>query len=172
MRRIAAHIEALAAIPFILLLGLVGGAIQGIPRFFLGGTGASGPHFAQFLVVAISAVLWWTAALLLWWVSVRRRRWSLWRTAAHVTLGLALADVLTSALGMVIASIGTSGMFATTIVREPLTFASSNLVLPLVRSPLWFLGAAMAVALGRHLSGGQRTVAASQSTATPPDPVT
>jgi hypothetical protein len=113
-------------------------------------------------------MLWWTAALLLWWIAVRRRRWSLWTTAAHVTLGFALADVLTTALSMVVASIETKGMFAGAIIREPWTFASSNLVLPLIRSPLWFLGSAMAIALGRHLSGGPRIIAPSQSTVTPP----
>ena len=94
MRRITSHIERLAAPPFILLVGLVYGAIQGVPRFWLSGGVGTGLHLAQFVIVGVTSVLWWTAALLLWWISVRRRGWSLWTTAAHVTLGLALGDVL------------------------------------------------------------------------------
>jgi len=163
MRRIATQIEALEAAPFILLLGLVGGALQGIPHFLFDGVCAPGPRLAVLLVGGISAVLWWTAALFLWWIAVRRRRWSLWTTAAHVTLGLALADVLTSALGMVAASIDTNGRLAELIARDLWNVAEANLVLPLLRSPLWFFGAVVAVALGRHLSGGQQAIVTSPS---------
>lgn len=172
MRRLAAHMEGLAAAPFILLVGLIGGALQGMPRFFLGTTGTTDSHFAPFVVVGVASVLWWTAALFLWWIAVRRRRWSLWATATHVTLGFAVADVLASALGMVVASIDTNGAYAEALVREPLTVVSSNLVLTLIRSPLWFLGSVIAVAVGRHLSGGQQTGAPSPSAVTPPDTVT
>jgi hypothetical protein len=172
MRRIAAHIEGLAAAPFILLVGVVGGALQGIPRCFFGGPGGTAPHLAQFIVVGVTSVLWWTAALLLWWIAVHRRRWSLWATAGQLTLGLAFADALTNGLGMVVASITTNGAFAEAIVREPLTFASSNVSLTLIRSPLWFLGSAMAVALGRHLSGGEQAIAPSPSSATHHEAVT
>ena len=159
MRRIAEHMEGLAAAPFILLVGVVGGALQGIPPFSLGGAGGTTRRLTQFIVVGGTTVLWWTAVLLLWWIAVRRRRWSLGATAAQVTLGLAFADVLTNGLGMVVASITTNGAFAERIVREPLTFAASNLSLTLIRSPLWFIGSAVAVALGRRLSGGEQAVA-------------
>jgi hypothetical protein len=158
MRRIAAQVEALSAVRFVLLVGLVGGALQGMPRFLLSGTAAPGAHLAGLLVVGVSAVFSLTAAAFLWWIAVRRRRWSLWTTAAHVTLGLALADVLASALGMVAGSIDTNGRLAQLIARDPWNFASSSLVLPLMRSPLWFFGAATTVALGRHLSGGQQAI--------------
>jgi hypothetical protein len=167
MRRIAIQIEALPGVRFVLLVGLVGGALQGIPRFLLSGTAAPAPRLAGVLVVGISVVVWWTAALFLWWIAVRRRRWSLWTTATHVTLGLALADVLTSALGLVAGSIDTNGRLALLIARDPWNFASSNLVSALIRSPLWFFGAALAVALGRHLDGGQQANIPPQSTATP-----
>ncbi len=163
MRRIATQIEALEAVRFILLLGLVGGALQTIPRFLLDGMSAPGPRLAGLLIGGISAVLWWTAAMFLWWIAVRRQRWSLWTTAAHVTLGLALADVLTSALAMVATSINTNGRFAELIARDSWNIAESNLVLPLLKSPLWFLGAVVAIALGRHLSGGQQAIATSPS---------
>ena len=89
----------------------------------------------------------------------------------HVTLGLALAHLLASALGMVAASLDTNGAFAEALVRDPLAVASSAIVLMLIQVPLWFLGSAIAVALGRKLMGGEEAVAASRSIATPPGAV-
>jgi hypothetical protein len=172
VRRISAQIEGLAPTRFILLIGLVGAILQGVPRFFLRATGGTRPPLLPFIVVGLTAVLSWTAALLLWWIAVRRRRWSLWATAAHLTLGLALADLLTNALGMVIASIETHGAFAAAIIRQPWTAISSNLLATLIRGPLWFLGSVVTVALGRHLSGGLPPGAPSASTGTPPEPAT
>lgn len=172
MRQIATHIEGLAAAPFMLLVGLIGGALQGIPHLMLGGTGGAGPRVTQIVVIGVGTVLWWTAALLLWWIAVRRRRWSLWMTATHLTLGLALAYLLKTALGMVAASIDTHGRFAEALIRDPLAIAIPNLVLTIIQIPLWFFGAVTAVALGRHLTGGRQVVAASRSTATPPEAVT
>ncbi len=172
MRRLSRHIECLAPAPFMLLIGAVGGVIQGIPRFFLGSAGRTGAHLGEFVLVAVASVLWWAAALLLWWIAVRRRRWSIWKTAGHVTVGLALANVLDIALATVVASIETNGVFAGAIARAPLTFASPNLVLVLIRSPLWFLGSAMLLALGRHLAGGEHLAAPSQSQSSHPEAVT
>jgi len=172
MRRIAAQIEGLAAVRFMLLVGLIGGGLQAIPRFLLSGSGAMRPHVAQFVVVGVTSTLYWTGAALLWWIAVRRRRWSLWATATHVALGLVVADILSNGLGMVAASIDTNGAFAKAVVREPLTFASSNLGLTLVRSPFWFLGAAIAVALGRHLSSPPHTIASPPSKPTRSEAVT
>lgn len=172
MRRIAAQVEALTPVPFVLLVGLIGGALQAIPRFLLSGSGAMRPHLAQFVLVGVTSTLYWTAAALLWWIAVQRRPWSLWATAAHVALGLVVADILSNGLGMVAASIDTNGAFAKAVVREPLTFASSNLGLILIRSPVWFFGAAIAVALGRHLSGPPPTIASPPSKPTRSEAVT
>ena len=172
MRRLLRHIEGFAPARFILVVGAVGGVIQGIPRFFLGTTGRAGAHLGQVVLVAVASVLWSAAALLLCWIAVRRRRWSIWKTAGHVTVGLALANVLDIALAAVVASIETKGVFAGAIARAPLTFASSNLVLVLIRSPLWFLGSAMLVALGRHLARGQHRAAPSPSQSSHPEGVT
>lgn len=172
MRRIAAQIEGLAAAPFVLLVGLIGGALQSIPRFLVSGTDGTRPLLAQLVAVGVTSVLSWTAAALLWWIAVRRRRWSLWATATHVALGLVVADVLSNGLGMVAASIDTNGAFAEAVVREPLTVASSNLILTLMRGPLWLIGSAIAVALGRHLSGPPQTIAPPPSKPTPPETVT
>ncbi len=172
MRRITARAEQLAAAPFVLLVGLGGGAVRGVPRLLLGGTGEVDSRAALAVVLGAATVLWWTAALLLWWIAVRRRRWSVWRTATHLTLGLALADVLTTSLGMVAASIGTNGMFAEAAMRDPMAIALPNLVLTLIQLPMWFVGSVVAVALGRHLTGVEQGSAASRPTATEPGTVT
>lgn len=172
MRRIAAQIEGLAAMPFVLFVGLGGGALQSVPRFFVSGTDGPRPQLAQLLAISVTAVLWCAAAAFLWWIAVRRRQWSLWATATHVTLGLLVADLLSSGLAMVAASIDTNGAFAEALVREPLTVASSNLVLALIRSPFWFVGSAIAIALGRYLSRPPQTIAPPQSPPTSPHAVT
>lgn len=160
MRRIFAQIEALGATHFILLVGLIAGAIQGVPRLFLGNTEAAPSWLILLPVVGATEALSWTAALLLWWIAVRRRQSSLWVIAAHVTLGLALADLLAAALGVVVASINTHGKFAAIIAHQPGNFIFSNLTFTLLRSPLWFLGSALLIAIGRHLKTGQRPPAA------------
>lgn len=172
MRRIAAQIEALAAVPFVLLVGLIGGALQGVPRFLLSGSGAMRPHLAQFVVGGVTSTLYWTAAALLWWIAVRRRRWSLWATATQVAFGLVVADILSNGLAMVAAAIDTNGAVVKAVGREPLIFASSNLGLTVIRSPFWFVGAAIAVALGRHLSGPPPTIASPPSKPTRSEAVT
>lgn len=111
MRRISAQLETLGPARFVLLIGLVAGAIQG---------------------------------------------------------GLVMADMLTAALAMVVASIDTHGAFAASIAGQPLTVILSNLTIILLRSPLWFVGSALAIALGRHLSVGERPLSASTSPVTHP----
>lgn len=151
MRRIVGQIEVLGAVPFIFLIGLVAGAIQGIPRMFLGGT--STPfRLVPYLIIGTTAVLWWLAALLLWWIAVRRRQSSLWVAALQVTTGLVLAELFAGALGMVAASIDSHGEMATIMAQHLSTAIVTNLGFTLLRSPLWFVGATLAIALGRHLS--------------------
>jgi hypothetical protein len=163
MRRLATHIEGLSPARFVLVIGTAGGVLQGIPRFFLGSAASTGAHVGQFVLVVVTSVLWWMAAAIVWWIAVRRRRYSVWITAAHLTIGLALANVLDMALAAVVASIETKGRYAELVFHALGTFASSNLLLILVRSVSWFLGSAMLVGLGRHLAGGERL-----TTPTPP----
>lgn len=62
MRRIAARLVELGGRPFVLVIGLVAGTIQGVPRLLLGGS--SGPLKAvPVLIVGTTALLWWLAAL-------------------------------------------------------------------------------------------------------------
>lgn len=155
MRRISAQIEMLGSARFILLIGGVAGAIQGVPRLLLGGTNPARLELIPFLVVGITAVLWWTAALLLWWIAVRRRQSALWTVAAQVTLGLVIADILAAALGMVRASIDTHGEFAALIAHQLSNVIFSNLTFTLLRCPLWLVGSALTIAIGRHLNDHQ-----------------
>jgi hypothetical protein len=172
MRRISAQIEALGSASFVLLIGLVAGTIQGIPGLFLGGSKTAPLQLFPFLVIGITAVLWWTAAFLLWWVAVRRRQSSPWMIAAQVTVGLLVADVLNSALSMVATSFETSGDFRAMALRHPLTLITSDLGLSLIfRSPMWFVGSLIAIAMGRELDDGEHARPASNALPTPPEPV-
>lgn len=165
MRRLSTYIVGLAPASFSVLVGAVAGVLQGTPLFFVGSTDSTHRHIGQFVFLAITSALWWTAVLLLWWVAVRRRRWTIWKTAGHVTVGLALATMLDMALAAVVASIETKGVFAEAVARAPLMFASSNLVIACIRTPLWFFGSAILVALGRHLIGGENLIVPSPSPA-------
>jgi len=171
MRRISSQMETLGPVRFVVLTGLIAGAIQGLPRLLLSGATTVSLQLVPFLVVGITAVLWWTAALFLWWIAVRRQQSSLGAIAAHVTVGLVIADVLATALGMVGASIETHGKFAVLIAPQLVTVIVSNLSFTLLRSLLWFVGSAIAIALGRHLNTAQQPLAA-PAAGTPPGPVT
>jgi hypothetical protein len=154
MRVLPTQIEQLPPAPFILGVSLAGGVLQGIPGFFLEHTDGTGARVAQLVVAVGISVVWWAAAVLLWWTTVRRRQFSIWKTAWHVTLALALADVLGLALGYVSASIETHGAFVEALVHAPLSASTSGLsFIVLIRSPIRFLGAAMVIALGRRLPG-------------------
>ena len=150
MRRISAEMESAGALRFVLLIGLVAGAIQGVPTLLLGGASTVGFHLVPFLVIGIAAITWWVGALLLWWIAVRRRQSSLLAIAGQVTLGLILADIFANALGMVGASIETHGAFAAAISHQLGNVILSNLSFTLAPSPFWYLGAALAIALGRR----------------------
>lgn len=153
MRRLWTQIEELSPAPFVLLVGFVGGVLQGIPHFFLASSSSRDARIVQMVVFDVISVLWWAAALLLWWVAVRRRQFSVWSTALQVTLSLVLADVLGLALGYLDASIETNGAFLEAIARAPLSFSTSGFVVVLIRCPVRFLGSALVVFLGRRLPG-------------------
>lgn len=172
MRRVAAQIEALGAARFTLLIGLVAGTIQGVPRLFLGGGGAVQSRLTALLIIGVVAVFWWTAALFLWWIAVRRRQSSLWAIAAQVTLGLIIGEVFATVISMVGASIDSRGEFASALAEQPLNFLVSNLALPALRSPVWFIGSALAIGMGRRLIGSQLDGSRLTTAATPPESVT
>jgi hypothetical protein len=166
MRGLWTQIEELSPAPFILLVGLVGGVLQGVPHFIVGISDSTNGRIVQMVVFDLISVLWWTAALLLWWVAVRRRQFSVWSTAWHVTLALVLADVLGLALGYVDAAIRTNGAFLEALARAPLSFSTSGLIVVLIRCPIRFLGSALVVFLGRRLPGHANPVAPRASMST------
>jgi hypothetical protein len=129
------RIEELPPGPFVFLVGAVGGVLQVIPEFLSEYFGIASALSGQLVVNLAAIVLWWTA--------VRRRRSSVWWTAWHLTLALALAQVLAVLLSLAIVN-----------VRVPL----ADLVWPMLTallglSPIRFLGSAVLVAVGRLLPG-------------------
>ena len=151
MRLSPTQLEELAPAPFILIVGLAGGVLEGIPRFFLGNGSSAEGRSAQLVVVGAFSLLWWAGAFLLWWAAVRRRRFSIWKTAWHLTLALSLAQLLDLSLALVVASIETKGAYVEALMHAPLSMSLSNLLLVLILSPIRFLGSALLVAFGRQL---------------------
>jgi hypothetical protein len=72
---------------------------------------------------------------------------------------------------MVGASIETHGEIARLIAPQLGSAIISNLGFTLVRAPFWFVGSALAVALGRHLNAGPTPLAASTVPTTHPETV-
>jgi hypothetical protein len=172
MRGLWTQIEELTPAPFILLVGFVGGVLQGVPHFIVGTSTSTDARIVQMVVFDVLSVLWWAAALLLWWVAVRRQRYSVWSTAWHVTLALVLADVLGLALGYVNASIETNGAFLEALARAPVSFSTSGLVVVLIRCPIRYLGSALVVFLGRRLPGHTNSAGPRPSMSTDPKAIT
>jgi hypothetical protein len=145
-----AQIEALSPAQFILLIGLIAGVLRSVPVFLqTGNVNIAVAHFSQIVVALALSLLWWIGAALVWWFAVRRRRYPIWLTALHVTLGVAVADVLASVLAMVAGSIETHGAILAELGKAPLMAVLSPLELTLLRSLYWFVEAIALIALGR-----------------------
>ena len=149
MRQHLSQLEALAPAPFILTTGAIGGAVRGIPVFFLGNANVAGARWAELIIALVVSLLSWTGAALLWWIAVRRRRFSIWWTACQVTLALAVADLLMTALSFVRASIETKGEIVLELAHALPTVVVSNLGVTAFRSAFWLIEALVLVALGR-----------------------
>jgi hypothetical protein len=150
VRLLIVRLEELTPAQFILLVGLSAGVLQGIPTLLF--SNGSGGHSAQFPVVAGITLTCLAGAALLWLVAVRRRQFSVWRMAWHVCLGLALGNLLATALSIVAASIETNGALATAYINAPLSASLLGFFVPtLIRSPIWFFGSAVLIAIGRSL---------------------
>jgi hypothetical protein len=133
------ELEKIAAVPFILFAGLVGGGLQSLGEFARNGTGAL---VAFFIVIG--------AAVVLWWASVRRRRYSVWRAAFHLTVAMALSQVISFAL------VVPRTAHAEGVQIDWLNAIEQVLWVQLALSPIRFIGAALLVALGRLLPGSGR----------------
>lgn len=151
LRRVSSLLETLPALRFCVLVGAVEGVLAGVPRLATPGDGGS--HIATVLLFWFSAVIYWAAAWLFMWIAVRRRRWSVWSTAAQVTIGAALSDVVEVGLGVAGESFKTQGKLAEFVAREPMSFVESNLSLILLRGAMWFIGSLLIVAIGRAVAG-------------------
>jgi len=150
MRRLAAQIEELSAVRFIVIIGVAGGVVQAAPGFFVQANSA--PAVFPYVVIGLTTVVVCTSVVLLWWIAVRRRRWSLLSNAAQITLGLGVADLLRTGLSLVIGSIESHGFVASMLAQQPWAFISSNLFVTAIRCPVWFATAAVSVGIGRYLT--------------------
>jgi hypothetical protein len=167
MRRFLTQTEDLAPPRFILLVGLIGGVLLGIPRFFLSGSDSTRAHVAQLIIVAVVALVVWAATLVLWMAAVRRRQFSIWMMAWQVTLGLALADALDTTLAFVHASIITNGAYVEALAPRLSTAAASDVLLILVRSLIRFPVSVVLIAIGRQLPWSGTPVAPPLTTTDP-----
>jgi hypothetical protein len=136
VRLTLSQIEEPAPTPFVLLVGMIGGVLQSIPS--LATQGSTAGALVASLIVGVAAVG-------LWWVSVRRRRFSVWRTAWHLTLALDLAHML--ALSFVLVRI--PGKLPVSWLDTSETILMTVVAL----SPLRFSAATVLLAFGRMLPG-------------------
>ncbi|HEY9225904.1 MAG TPA: hypothetical protein VIP11_04610 [Gemmatimonadaceae bacterium] len=150
MPLLLAQIERLASARFILLIAAISGTVQAVPVFLH----ARSLNFAtarlgQLALITSINLVWWIGAALLWWFAVRRRQHPIWLTALHVTLGLAVGDILMNSLGFVASSIQTRGEFAIAFGRALPNALSGPVGIALLRSPFWFVQAVALIAVGR-----------------------
>src|SRR5262249_34174662 len=96
-----------------------------------------------------------------------RRRFSVWKTAWHVTLALALADGIDTLLAYALASIETKGAYVEALGRADWSAVAAPVVILLIKSPIRFVGSAMLIALGRGLPRGGGVEAPSFSRESP-----
>jgi hypothetical protein len=145
------QLERLAALPFVLVVAVTAGALAAAPTFFLASIRFPRNLIALLMLDTALKLFWFAAAVLLWWTAVSRRRYTVWSSALQLMAALTLADLVQLALGYVVASIQTKGEFVTALLHAPLSASSTGLVMIVIRSPIWLVGAAALVALGRSL---------------------
>jgi len=149
-REFIRDLENLTPGQFILLVGLGAGILRGVPGYLLPGSIANPAVLA--VAVAALSLLALSGAVLVWWIAVHRRRFSWWKTAWHLTLALALGDLLGFALAFVDASMQTNGEFISSWFNAPLSTTMPGLLAPILfKSPVRLLGSALLIALGRSL---------------------
>jgi hypothetical protein len=162
MRVLLARIEKIDAAPFVFLVGAMSGVLQGLPAVLLANDAGAVRSYIQLGVLAATTILWWAGAVLLWWAAVRRQQFSVWRSAGHVTLALAVGDLLTSMLALVGASFQTDGAMVGYLIHRPLDFAWGFVVPSAARSLIRFIVFSVAIALGRLVPGNGKAVSLSE----------
>lgn len=138
MRSPATVAEELAPVPFVLLAGGAGGIMLGASALPVVQESTASAIVVRLLLGLIM--------ILVWWAGVRRRRFSVWRTAWHLMLAWDVAHVL--GLLLVVAIVGARGdMRAGTPWPESVGIVLSALI---VLSPVRFMMSAALVARGRR----------------------
>lgn len=150
--QLSTGLEDLSPGRFILLVAVIGGVLHSYPGSYL--------EQATARTIVALAIVTDAAAVLLWWIAVRRRRFSVWKTALHVMLALDLADALALLLSIAMLSLDVREHLLSTLVQQPLSTSLGELVPPyVVVSAIRFVGAAVLVAIGRRLPGSRQSIA-------------
>ena len=140
---------------FVLSLALAAGAASGIPSVLTGGQDA---RAVQFGIAVFALVAWWCASGFFAWTAVRDSRYTLVRSAALMTLGLALGDLVTSAIAIMGAWAQTEGDYARAYISAPLSTTVPGMIVPiLLRLPTRFVISAGLLALARTVLDRVRT---------------
>lgn len=144
MRLSIRELETVSPVSFVLFAGAVGGVLQGLAEFV---------HNTSIGAIGAALVLG-AAAIVLWWLGVRRRQHGVWSAACQIALAMALAELV--ALAFVIPRLVPANLHLTW--RDVTTTA---VLTQAALTPIRFVVAAVAVALGRQLraSGSGRTTA-------------
>jgi len=157
------RLEELTAVPYILFVGMTWGVLVILPSF-AAPTGR--PGFVTALLVGAATG---GGAVLLWWASVRRRRFSVWASALHATLALALADAVAMALGLSFAHAPGEIPATVRVLSRHNLMLTFEVILAL--SPVRFVAAAVLLAFGRLLPGSGRLIAVPAVAGTRREPV-
>lgn len=156
MRLSLRDIEKIAPVPFVILIGMIGGALQGALEFVK--TSVAGGFAAILILGAATAVLGW--------ITVRRRQHNVWSAAFQVVCAIGLSQLV--ALALIIPR-----AVPASVHLEWRDVAINALVPQLILSPTRFVAAAVLVALGRMLPGSGRGRITAPGAAPPHlDPVT
>jgi hypothetical protein len=159
--RIQSQIHELHRQRFIFSLALAAGVAAGVPSLFIGGNDA---HPLQLLAVLGGGAAWWGVAAFFAWSAVRDSRYSLLRSAALMTLGFALGDLVAFGFHLLNAWAQTDGDFAHAYLDAPLGTTLPGVIIPIVlRVPMRFIISAGLLALARTVLDRRRpseTVAA------------
>jgi hypothetical protein len=146
MRTFFERIEQLTPGQFVGLVASIAGFLFGMPHLLLGTSTGD-----RLWPVAVGfGLLTWSAGGLMWWIAIRRQQLSAWRTAWHITMALALADLIGFAFVFIAATLQTDGAYADAYFRAPVgTTLPGFLVHTLLRTPARLVGGALLVGLGR-----------------------
>jgi hypothetical protein len=162
MRAFMAQIEQMPVSRFVVVVALIGGILSGAPQILVGIS--SSDHSAQIGLAGIRIA----GLLALGFIAAQRRQSSIWQSAWHVTLGLALGDLVGFAVAFNAASIQSDGEYASAYFQAPLLVTLPGLIVPtLLNTPARMLSAAGVVALVREFRKNRRAPSEADTGALP-----